>query len=679
MMSKVFQVNQKLINHNFESYKIISEEEESKQVQEANYALPGRALGAGIDGKGTLLGYRETKDRATAKYIVHSKSDEEAAYIDENGFVILTSFSDELKPSFRPIFRIQREEGAGLPGLVSLSEDIWLVSNGAGRLDAFKMERRSGSNSGTPIGTWTLREDGEQVPFRILAASGDANIDADPNNVKVLLQHIRRTEATPMTRPGIGSSQTRKVITSSSSKAAKTTFELILGSIELRQQGTDVGDEPIQQTIDICSTLELDSSPLNVIFDKNDNVILFSEMLPAANLKEETDKENDKVLTPAPLEAAPGQKRIPPYAWTQTSETVTVVFKLPGSTGKKEINCRFTPTNIHLLLDSQSATIREIGDDVTSLDHIVNGAFANKRLWSDIEAESSFWTIEKVGKGDESSLLTLHLEKLHPGTRWPNVFKQRYMGEAATEEDDEIEEVPETLNPGDLLGMLNGLQKYTSEQDDNPVQRDLGGPSITGQPVSLLQDGLEEEDAEVGQPCFVSRLSSDGSFKNLDKNVILLATPLANSSAITIRQDLDGLVYKQEEPFTHIDTIPALSYVLASKRDANRVYVYRDPHRNQPTTILAFDSLTGAEGQGGAGNLFVYHSPIEYNSNGSPKINNQGQSRVIRLGSGIQGDASGMRIPSGPLIDVTTIKSKGGESALLILCQERLLIIRNVL
>ncbi|SPO40108.1 uncharacterized protein PSFLO_05590 [Pseudozyma flocculosa] len=296
--------------------------------------------------------------------------------------------------------------------------------------------------------------------------------------------------------------------------------------------------------------------------------------------------------------------------------------------------------------------------------------------------------------------------------------------EIEQEDDDEDDEddVPETLDPSELINMLEGMEKYTTDED----QLEVGGAGpgidrtqLADQP-SLLRDGLEEEDDNVGRALVLSWIIEDHHdtphgdpvdirVDRLDRDAqekrMLLALPMptaeavgsAAPEAIAVKNDLDGAVFapppasKGPAPWQHVDTLPALAFVLASKRDAHRVFVRHDRvGRSRAlgghlycSAALAFESApqigldaaaaAGHEVVGDAGNLFVYYSSTP--AEGAER--KHGKSRVIRLGGGQQA--------SGALLGVVAVPTIGGEGDqgqgedILCLCERSLLVVRNVL
>lgn len=452
--------------------------------------------------------------------------------------------------------------------------------------------------------------------------------------------------------------------------------------------------------------------------------------------------------------------RAQPFSWHQNSDTVTVVFALPPSIRKEQVRSHFQNQTMSLSISpearsqisastsilSDSNRFQEIGDveiiegsgqenhHLEVLEKLISGQYKSRSLWGEIDIEGSVWTLERpeispLKLKEIPSLLTLHLEKKHHGTRWSNVFNRKrktnqgMKAVGVENEEQEVEEeddsnVPETMDPLELLNAVEGLDKYTAggeeELGENGMQNmadQMNANGLGTEQSSLLRDGLEEEDAEIGKAIVVSwieevrndeievsRPKGDGFKKEM-----VLASPLATASAsslsaasqglpMVIKNGLDGLVFhpsfdSEQETWTHSDTLPALSFVLASKKDAHRIYIHSSTLRQSQdlnkevgsSTILAFESpaLTSSSNSsssnGGAGNLFVYYSPTFVSSSGGRKRSNYASSRVIRLGVD---EESGRG--SGALVGAAALKVNGKE-ILLCLCERSLLVLSNLL
>ncbi|SPO21179.1 uncharacterized protein UTRI_00656 [Ustilago trichophora] len=425
-------------------------------------------------------------------------------------------------------------------------------------------------------------------------------------------------------------------------------------------------------------------------------------------------------------------------------------------------------------IDADAVNAAEEADDDlgNAARMIASGRYVSRSTWAEIDPTGSTWTLERT-RG--MSLLTLYLEKRHEGTRWMQVFadrtgtlasgRNRNYADAGTgdksrtklsfqqsrseferiatgnaleskddedgeEEEDDAEDneddVPETMDPSELISMLEGMQKYTvdeeSAQQGNGYGMDRsgfesssghgqnGGTSLSLDQPSLLKDSLEEEDANVGRNFVVSSISHASGNKaqvrsSKDGEVTILATSLPGANLdnqfVVVKHDLDGPIFASSgEEWQHVATMPALAFVLASKRDAQRVHIHkRHGSREQEGdyVVLAFESAPQVTGSGGssgsnnaaagAGNLFLYYSPSSADAK-------QAQSRVVRLGATVSTNMTDScmaekeeRSASGALLGVCsahlprsgTQSEEAIEEVLVCLCENRILLLRGLL
>jgi hypothetical protein len=632
-MSGAFKHEPGLLNHAFNAYKVSggSCSGEERAERQVSYRLPGSVLSTSLASDGQIIGHRVVKDRASARYLVKGFRADHAAYIDDNRFVVLIVVNRDAEPTFSPIYRMPEGSSAmdELPGLVALDEDRWLCSHGDGLVSLIKVAKQGERWSGSVEQSWSRHFDGqaERIPFRVIGARSDASIDG---NIKVVLQRtLKGVVNKTVDRQGLGCRESSSMASQKVEGTSKTTFELTVSSLLIKEED-----------VRVLSTYGIDEAPYLVNLRQDGAAVIISE----TEACETSDTSNN--MSPPAAKKQKHQQH--PYSWTQTKETVTIAMRLPERIRKQDIGCDFESVALHLTLDASPtpASIHEITVEDDNVDDlftgIQSGKYANQTWWAEIDAGSSLWTLERsTPTASRHCVLTMHLEKKHAGTRWTSVFQ--------SSED----EVPETVDPSELSTMLDGLRKYTEDQE------------IGQQNNSLLQDGLEEEDANVGRACVVSIIDEKGGLRILDRSATLLATPIDHTlSGMAVRRDLDGLIFDlHAEPFRHVDTLPALSYVLASKQNLQRTYVHRVD--GQPSTILAIDS--SASNAGEPGNLFVYHSPLNVETQ---QIASNGRSSVIRLTS----DHT-----LGAFVDATVLTTSSGERLLVLLCHDRLVVIHDVL
>lgn len=312
---------------------------------------------------------------------------------------------------------------------------------------------------------------------------------------------------------------------------------------------------------------------------------------------------------------------VPWYAWTQTSDDVTCTFTLPLSVNKHDVRATFMPQEFCLSLCTPHARIYDAPPQ-SAEEHLLQGTMENCTLWASILADESTWSWET---GPHNVKLVLHLKKAHPGTRWPSLLAN----------DDGV---PETLDDTDMAPMMNRLDPYTSSR--------------------LLQDGLEDEDFDMGTPWHLSYIDANGTVLHAQDQVSFLARsiPSSRDPAVLLKHDVDGHVFTPPSPlsfspWTHTETVPAISYVLASKRDAHPVYLYRD---KSMTWIIAVETRMSTS------QSLVYVYGIGHNE-ASPSTS--GLCRIIPL-------------EVGPVLDVMVIPSR---HELVCLCESSLAIITHAL
>ena len=386
----------------------------------------------------------------------------------------------------------------------------------------------------------------------------------------------------------------------------------------------------------------------------------------------ETERATAQSYTPTPEEIAPiprtGENldaeplpKPPPYSWTQTSDSVTVAFPLPSTTSKSAIKVTFTTKalNLFLLSDAQLES---------SSSPIPLPRYVAKSFWDGIQASTSFWTWDKAGE-KTFGLLTLHLDKQHEGTRWSQVFAAHQTPSGEPEP-----EVAETLDPSELYNIRETLEKYTSS-----LSEDGSGLGL-GQGVPSLGKGEidDEVDSSVGREAFLTKVpvstpeaqvqEGTGS-KGQSPSITLLSTPLPGSikpgdpPSLIAKSDIDGLLYVITPPKTsdrgddsawiHKSTFPALSFVLASKRDVRFTYHISD------RLVLAFES--GSQGLGF--NIYIYQA--------TPTRSAQWAKQSV-----IAGYAA-----AGPLLGVgaLTLNMQGGKKVVMLcLCENEMMVVEEI-
>lgn len=645
------------------------------------------------------------------------------------------------------------EQAESYRSLLALGKGRWLIGYGSGSLYRCHVTRNDagawiaryeqGWHVDVPIASagarWRkeAKEEGEVGPISFISATtlAEASLNGDAQ-LYVLIRRARRV-ALDSTAPSTKSTTVPK---------RRTMFDVAMLRLPVYDKAAEAKDA--LPTLSSQWSLVSEEAPYHSYIDSSGMAYLVGEAPLTSSLSTQLEPESSTAgpssAPSAPTEAAassaPVQRRLPPYAWTQTSDTVTLAFSLPVYLTTSMVRAHFSPRGLSLTLSPASApgpsnpdaSITQLSDDATQAtleaddaathanrehaevvaESLRAGAYAARRTWDDIDANGSVWTIERVKPsvpgGKETSLLSLHLEKKHAGTRWTAVFAPRDAEmEDAEEEDFDDEEVPETLDPTELLAQLEGLEKYTAAPGLNEAQtRALGatwsgesggggGPALSTQHDSLLHDGLEAEDAQVGRTAIVTQViqRTAGSVDDaLQLRTSATHATLATEKALAVplptaavgrrgalvlkpQGELDGQLFEPPHnastwKWAHEVTFPALAFVLASKRDAQRVLLHTSPEG--ASVVLAFEGAsnpTAAARQGtssDAGSLFVYCAPRE------PKAQHA-LSHVIQLGArATQGVSSGSLIGAAAL-------ALGGKQVLLCLCERQLLVLTDLL
>lgn len=535
--------------------------------------------------------------------------------------------------------------------MVALDATRWIVSDGTGLLYLIDVKQGpDGALSGNLASSYEVNEslfdsvpaDGQpSLPFRLHSAH-----ITESGDILVLVS----TKA-PNTSPGPTLPQTR---------LKPTQAQFLLSALVLHSL------DAVQRTNRLWS-LRSDDLPSYVSYDaKSQEFTILAEsqyigrddsrILPPADPRPDeiapiprTGENLDIVGDTA--DSKPGIKPPPPYSWTQSSDSLTIVFFLPSSTPKSAIHVNLAARSLTVLVDdppSSSATSHPIPIP----------KYALKKFWDGIDSSASFWTWEKDGDSISSSndsgrthtvgVLTLHLEKQHDGTKWPHIF--------ASAEGGHDDDVPETLDPSELYAIRESLEKYTAALADGSDASGLGLGS--GLP-SLAQGEIDDEvDAKVGVPAVLTFVNArDGQYRGNGWPFDVLSFPLPtitdSPGALIIRNDIDGLVYTPDDNhgWEHTSTFPALSFVLASKRDTRFVF------HHASDTVLAFESGGSASGLGG--NMYVYR-----NAHGKKWA----QQAVLKIGGG----------GAGTLLGVVGIKDADGGVRVVCLCDKEILVLKGV-
>ncbi|KAF8517427.1 hypothetical protein BU17DRAFT_49856 [Hysterangium stoloniferum] len=601
-----FTPNRSLLDPRFEGYKLSFTPSPALQY----VLLPKHASQSRVGV--SSLGFQQVASRVRHNHL--AVGDGNAMYVADDGSVVLVTIDGE--PSLRIVFGLPEfvsdlnDTHAEYPAAAYITQNKWVISDGHGGLSLISIPNNGSAHLLASfefiIGTRTL-----PTPFQLHSVSMITPVQA----VAVISSSVSHDELP------LSSSKDRHhlfdvwavripIPTNDVVAAASTITATPLETI-WRRRGMHI---PLYTTyipnyqsflIISGSSYQDVSLPITQPYDPDPD-----EIVPVPRLDENFDLAS--TITSLP----------PPYSWTQTNDSVTIAYAIPGGTPKESIHATLHRTSLSLHAGNPP---------------LPRPMYNLAPLWDTIDPSSSLWTWER-GSETKAGLLTLHLEKGHPGTRWSSVFSQGF----------EPVDVPETLDPSELANIRDMLDKYTASLQDG---------SGLGHGVPSLSEGERdnEVDSSVG---YAFKLTWVGENAPVDDALsILLSLPLPGIQqplSLVVKNDIDGPIFALDEAgmtWTHTATYPALGFVLASKRDTRFTF-----HVGSQA-VLAFES--GAR-NGGGGNVYIYRGISIPNA--------------ISAKQGVFQQSPG----AGTLIGVGAITSKTGEQILLCLSELELTVCRNV-
>lgn len=291
-----------------------------------------------------------------------------------------------------------------------------------------------------------------------------------------------------------------------------------------------------------------------------------------------------------------------PYAWIQTHDSVTITFNLTFDIQNSK---SFDPNrDLLCIINADNLSLRFPDHGTLPLFTPSQKTFFSRTQWDwwDSVLSSrgeSTWTFEWTDREAGKATLQLEIGKRNPGVRWTSVF--------APQGDLEVE-VPETLTPGQVAETADRMAKWTDEsgaaqlfprddeEDDFEFDDD---PAFSGSVAVDANDG-----AKVGSRLLFTTITPDGAVTPSGETAWALSTELGGPSII-LKSHVDGHLFSPTpDGWRHTSTAPALSFVLASKRDTQRVH-----HLStlSGAVVVAFES---ARPDGTGGNAYVYW-PVE--------------------------------------------------------------------
>ncbi|WFD21739.1 hypothetical protein MEQU1_000394 [Malassezia equina] len=533
----------------FEAYKL----GDGRQASIQQVQLPQRVLGPSLS-TAVPLGYKELKARAMhSPLATHDGSS--GAYIAEDRSVILVSWMGEdvsstLLAMIPPSVYSRTSEH--LPMLLAADASTWLVS---GETDLLLWMHYDASSSASECksGTLSLPVLLPPVPeahWTLVQATTEGQ-----SLVYVLLQRACRV-----------TSDRRSTSSSGLSATSHTLFDVMLIRATLPLTGGECASE-------LMWCVQCDE-PVSYARIEGGSCLLGTETPIVARSDPRPASEAPHSHTQAPT--LPLLQKAP-YTWTQTEDTVMVALTLPEYIRSEHIRTHFSLHGLSVSL-AAAALPSESAAAMPGEQALRAGAFTSQSVWGQLDPTGCVWTLEA---GASMQLLTLHLAKAHEGTRWPHVFAH----------DDHV---LETLDPSELAAMLEGVDKYTQTM-----------PSST-----LLHDTLEDDVPEAGVPLQLTWIGPEGQQVTAPTSshaLLARATP-PSDPALLLQHDVDGQVFVPPSPLAwtawhHSATVPAISYVLASKRDVHPIYVYRG---TSPPTVLAAEPRHAPDAHSRGSHLYVY-------------------------------------------------------------------------
>ena len=510
------------------------------------------------------------------------------------------------------------------------------VANGYGTMYVLQVKDRGSSDI---LGTYTLSPISMEIPFRIHSVHR-----LSPTVVIAILSSRHYKENANMEFQG----QER-------GKRPSPEFDVWAVKIGL----LSLGPRKNIRQLDIIWCRRGQDVPIYTSYQESLN----SFILIGGTIYRGVDRQPSSTYEPSPDEIAPIPRanenldsraseppRPLPYAWVQSSDSVTVAIPLPSSTLKSNIKVSFSPRTLTVHIDN----------DVSSPVPIPR--YSAKLLWDGILSSTSYWTWDR--EADHSfGLLTLYLDKQHEGTKWSQVFAS---AGASTASDSSFEniEVPETLDPSELLHIREILEKYTTSLREGSDASGLG----LGRGVPSLAEGEmdAEVDESVGREACLTWVGEDGSVPPWWKEsksipFHLLATPMPGSNesrmSLVVKNNLDGTVHSliSDAPdlttppkWTHTSTFPALAFVLASKQDTR--FTYHIPG----IAVFAFEG--GVRDRGG--NVYIYQT--------APVKEKYAKQAILKVDDGY----------GGSLLGVGALECRQGATVLVCLTEGELILIK---
>ncbi|KAJ2007069.1 hypothetical protein H4R26_001015 [Coemansia thaxteri] len=477
-----FKPNPELLNPCFDGYKLRAADGNKavKIYPHSSEAVKSQKLPSNAP-----LSYDEAYFRVHYNHLFVGPSDRTFIYIDSASVVNLVTFDQLGLPRTASIFAIPQHGSdsalAGYPGAFSLSNDLVLLFDGVESVYVIQrpptaacsheqwtllgvFELGLGQLAAGPAGDSTRR-----MMYSILGAVLARESDRRVIRLHVCYRAVKAIEAVGEHRSGQG-------IGAPQSMAARDVTapgyrHLPPFRVEALQVGLPLTDpvsagligEPCQHrapaTLQACTmhTLHCYAIPVYCEYISDGAYVLGVRDGVVLDDTECASRQHSPV-GPRLTEAPPCIPDL--YYWSQTRSDVTMCIQLPISVTAQQIQCVLT--RVALTLTFADAPECES-----------KYAFNHAALCGGIVADESVWTLEN------GRLLTLYLQKVHEGARWPTLF--------GTDDG-----VLETMDPNEFAVIRERLEGHTSDTLD--LRRPTGVSAM-----QLTNEARDQEDDELGQ------------------------------------------------------------------------------------------------------------------------------------------------------------------------------------
>ena len=363
---------------------------------------------------------------------------------------------------------------------------------------------------------------------------------------------------------------------------------------------------------------------------------------------------------------------LPPYTWTQNAESVSLSIPFPAGTTRADLSISLSSTHFALAYAPIDPPTSQLSAQLAAF-----LARSERQLWAGIAATESTWTFYAT-----TSTLQVELEKADEHTRWPSIF--------IPDEDDEYAEVPETFSAATLAAVKETFNHIKTREPSEPEGNHPTIPALLREEMDFDLDDEEDDGGhegmfgeggtgKVGRDVIVGYIK-DGvpSFSKQAVSVLSMPLSSADGTGMVIKSAVDGLLFAPpegdcaSEPWVHQATVPALAFVMSSKKDLRLVRHLASSHSastlhspkrakteqsasGTTTTVLAFDAGSSSAGQG---NVYVYYPPTNKTT---------AKQGVVRVAGGERGALLGVGA-----VDV------GGKRVVLALCETELVVLHGV-